>query len=84
MSSCCFSGVRTPEVHDYQVRQTPGGVDVDVLAPDGVDDADLRARVAGALQAAGVARPAVTVRAVPALPRGPRTGKRARFVPLRP
>jgi phenylacetate-coenzyme A ligase PaaK-like adenylate-forming protein len=75
--------VRTPEVHDYQVRQTPAGLDVDVLAPGGVDVEGLRARLARALAAAGLPRPAVTVRAVADLARDPDTGKLARFVALR-
>jgi phenylacetate-coenzyme A ligase PaaK-like adenylate-forming protein len=75
--------VATPDVLDYQVRQTPGGVDVDVLAPDGVDADDLRTRITAALEAAGVERPVVAVRAVADLGRNPETGKLARFVPLR-
>jgi phenylacetate-CoA ligase len=75
--------VRTPAVLDYQVRQTAGGIDLEVLAPGGVDADHLRGRVVAALADAGVPRPSVTVRAVPALDRDPRTGKLARFVPLR-
>jgi phenylacetate-CoA ligase len=72
--------VRTPEVLDYQVRQTAGGVDLDVLADDRVDVGDLRDRVAAALAEAGLPRPVVAVRAVAELPRHPETGKLARFV----
>ncbi len=72
--------VRTPEVLDYQVRQTAGGVDLDVLADDRVDVGDLRDRVAAALAGAGLPGPVVAVRAVAELSRHPETGKLARFV----
>jgi phenylacetate-CoA ligase len=75
--------VRTPEVLDYQVRQTAGGVDLDVLADDGLDVGDLRDRVADALARAGLPGPVVAVRAVAELSRHPQTGKLARFVALR-
>ena len=75
--------VHTPAVLDYQVRQTAGGVDVEVLAPVGVDAVDLCARITRAMEAAGLRRPAVSVRAVAGLARHPETGKLARFVPLR-
>jgi phenylacetate-coenzyme A ligase PaaK-like adenylate-forming protein len=74
--------VRMPEVLDYQVRQTAGGVDLDVLADDQVDVGDLRDRVAEALAGAGLPGPVVAVRAVAELSRHPQTGKLARFVPL--
>jgi phenylacetate-CoA ligase len=75
--------VRTPAVLDYQVRQSADGIDVEVLAPDGVDAEELRLRLADALDAAGLQRPSVAVRPVADLARDPRTGKLARFVPLR-
>jgi phenylacetate-CoA ligase len=75
--------VRTPEVLDYQVRQTAGGVDLDVLADDRVEVGDLRDRVAEALAEAGLPGPVVAVRAVAQLARHPETGKLARFVALR-
>jgi phenylacetate-CoA ligase len=75
--------VRTPEVLDYQVRQTAAGIEVEVLRSGALDVADLRARLTAALEAAGLARPSVDVRAVADLRRDPRTGKLARFVALR-
>jgi phenylacetate-coenzyme A ligase PaaK-like adenylate-forming protein len=75
--------VRTPAVLDYQVRQTSNGIDVEVLARNGVDAEELRLRLADALDAAGLHRPSVAVRAVADLARDRRTGKLARFVPLR-
>jgi phenylacetate-CoA ligase len=74
--------VHAAEVVDYQVRQTPGGIAVDVLAPRGVDAGSLRADLTGALTAAGLGGAEVTVTAVPALPRDPCTGKLRRFLPL--
>jgi phenylacetate-CoA ligase len=74
--------VKAPEVVDYQVRQTSRGVDVVALAPPALDVDRLRDRLATALGAAGLARPEVTVRTVPALDRHPETGKVRRFVPL--
>ena len=74
--------VRTPEVLDYQVRQTTGGIDVDVLAAGALDEEDLRARLEQALENADVRQPDVTVRAVAGLGRDARTGKLARFIPL--
>jgi phenylacetate-coenzyme A ligase PaaK-like adenylate-forming protein len=74
--------VHAPEVVDYQVRQTPHGIAVDVLAPDGSDCAALRAGLTDALAGAGVDAPAVSVEVVTELPRDPRSGKLRRFVPL--
>lgn len=73
--------VTTPEVLDYQVRQTPGGVDVDALARHPLDLSALRDRLTGALEQAGLAEPEVAVRLVESLDRHPETGKLRRFVP---
>ena len=73
--------VRTPEVLDYQVRQTAGGIEVDVIPAGALDEEDLRARLEEALEDAGLPQPEVTVRAVAALTRDARTGKLARFIP---
>jgi phenylacetate-CoA ligase len=74
--------VHAVDVVDYQVRQTPRGIAVDVLAPRGVDAATLRADLTGALAGAGLAGAEVSVAAVADLPRDARTGKLRRFVPL--
>lgn len=71
---------------DFQVRQTPRGVDIDVV-PAGIAAADaatgpLAALVTERLRRAGLTDPAVTVTAVTATRRDPRTGKAALFVPL--
>lgn len=74
--------VKTPAVLEYQVRQTPGGVDLAVVATAALDQTRLAQDVALSLAAAGVADPAVTVRRVAAIDRDPRTGKARRFIPL--
>jgi phenylacetate-CoA ligase len=74
--------VRTPEVLDYQVRQTADGIDVDVLPAGDLDAEDLRDRLEDALATAGLPQPRVGVRAVAGLGRDARTGKLARFVSL--
>jgi phenylacetate-coenzyme A ligase PaaK-like adenylate-forming protein len=77
--------VQSPDVAEYQVRQTPGGVTVTVVAADpgvGVDEDVLAARLGLALAGAGLSTPEVAVGSAPALPRDPQTGKLARFVPL--
>jgi phenylacetate-CoA ligase len=74
--------VRTPEVLDYQVRQTAEGIDVDVLPGGELDAEDLRRRLEDALATAGLPQPRVGVRAVAGLGRDARTGKLARFLCL--
>jgi phenylacetate-CoA ligase len=74
--------VHAPDVLDYQVRQTPRGLAVDVVALRSVDTDVLAARLVAALAAAGLPEARVTVTPVPVLPRDPRTGKLRRFVPL--
>ncbi|MGY1616259.1 hypothetical protein ACI797_05885 [Geodermatophilus sp. SYSU D00691] len=74
--------VHSPEVVDYQVRQTPRGLAIDVLAPGGLDVAGLRTRLAEALAGAGLRGLVVDVAVVAELPRDARTGKLRRFVPV--
>jgi phenylacetate-coenzyme A ligase PaaK-like adenylate-forming protein len=74
--------VATPDVLEYQVRQTATGVDVTAVADHDLDVAGLRGRLAEALSHAGLTRPDVTVRAAPGVARHPQTGKLRRFVPL--
>ena len=77
--------ITTPEVLDYQVRQTPRGIAVDVLAsavPDLSALPALRDRLALALEGAGLTEPQVVVRPVESFDRHPETGKLRRFVPL--
>jgi phenylacetate-CoA ligase len=72
--------VSTPEAVEYQVRQTARGIDMAVIAPDGLDERSLAGRLTAALQGAGLASPDVSVRRVAALDRHPRTGKAKRFI----
>jgi phenylacetate-CoA ligase len=74
--------VKTPAIAEYQVRQTPTGIDVAAVAARQVDRDDVRARLARALVGAGLADAEVTVRLVERLDRDRRTGKIRRFVPL--
>ena len=74
--------VRSPEVLDYQVRQTPRGMDVDALAAVATSSDRLAKHLVEALAAAGLRNPAVSVRIVDHLERIPDTGKLRRFLPL--
>ena len=74
--------LKHPEVVDYQVRQTPCGVDVAVVADGALAEAALDWALRSALEAAGLPRADVTVRRVERLERNAETGKLRRFVPL--
>ncbi len=74
--------VKAAEVIDYQVRQTPCGIDVVVVAGDGARLDGLSDRLRLALTDSGLPRPDVVVRRVEALDRHPGSGKVRRFVPL--
>jgi phenylacetate-CoA ligase len=72
----------SPEVTDYQVRQTPCGVAVNIQSDQLADLDALCGRLRSALTRAGLSDPDVSIRAVPALPRDPETGKLRRFIPV--
>jgi phenylacetate-CoA ligase len=74
--------VKTPEVLEYQVRQTPRGAGLAVVAAGALDPSRLARKVARSLAEAGVPDPQVTVRCVDAIERDARTGKARRFIPL--
>ncbi|MGZ6778291.1 MAG: phenylacetate--CoA ligase family protein [Mycobacterium sp.] len=74
--------VKTPEVIDYQVRQTRCGIDVMAVTADEADLDGLSDRLCRALVDGGLPRPDVVVRRVEALDRHPASGKLRRFVPL--
>jgi phenylacetate-CoA ligase len=74
--------VRCPEVLDYQVHQTRGGIAVSALATDALDVDGLRSRLTHALRGAGLIDAEVTVHTVETLQRHHETGKLRRFVPL--
>jgi phenylacetate-CoA ligase len=74
--------VKTPEVIEYQARQTPCGVDLAIVANGPVDESDLAQKVARSLEQAGLDRPEVRVCVTDAIVRDERTGKARRFIPL--
>lgn len=74
--------VQAREVVEYQVHQTPDGLDAVVVATPGLDSARLRRALVAALGRAGLDGAVVTVRRVPHLARHPETGKLRRFLPL--
>ncbi|MDD7940559.1 AMP-binding protein [Actinomycetospora lutea] len=79
--------VQTPEVAEYQVRQTVRGLDVTVVPGDTAFEPPalvdgLADRLRSALAAAGLPRADVTVTVAPRLERDAQTGKLRRFVPL--
>jgi phenylacetate-CoA ligase len=79
--------VRTPQIADYQVRQTESGIDLDVLdagpcIAEPIPADDLTRRLTAALGWAGLGDPQVHVRVVSDLTRQQLSGKLSRFVPL--
>jgi phenylacetate-coenzyme A ligase PaaK-like adenylate-forming protein len=85
--------VQTPEVGDYQVRQTRRGIDVDVLAAPlasaatagagQVEIGQVARRLTDALAGAGLRDPDVRVIVVAELAWNPESGKIGRFVPAK-
>jgi phenylacetate-coenzyme A ligase PaaK-like adenylate-forming protein len=76
--------VRSPEVADYQVRQTLTGIEADIIAAGGASAEALRWRLAEALADSGLSQPDVTVRIARDLARNRDSGKLRRFIPLTP
>lgn len=74
--------VKTPEVLEYQARQTLRGVDLAIVTNGPVDESAVAQKVAHSLEEAGLDRPEVTVRVADAMVRDDRTGKARRFIPL--
>ena len=74
--------VKSPEILDYLVRQTPAGIDLEALAVVSVNTNSLASSLMEALATAGLHHPSVTVRIVDHLQRNPETGKLRRFMPL--
>ena len=73
--------VKTPEVIEYQVRQTATGIDVAVVVAGRLDVGGLEGRLHAALANAGVPGAHVAVDVVPHLDRHGETGKLRRFIP---
>jgi phenylacetate-coenzyme A ligase PaaK-like adenylate-forming protein len=74
--------VKTPEVSEYRVQQTPTGIAVDFVPTTTVDAPALAARLRRALEEAGLPAPSATLREVPRIERHAETGKVRRFLPL--
>jgi phenylacetate-coenzyme A ligase PaaK-like adenylate-forming protein len=76
--------VKVPEASEYQVRQTPDGVDIAVVASAALDTERVRGAVADELERAGLREPSVHVRVVSAadIERHPETAKTKRFIRL--
>jgi phenylacetate-CoA ligase len=75
--------LRSPEVADYQVRQTRTGIEADIIAVSGGASTEaLRRRLAEALAHGGLSQPDVTVRIAGDLARNADSGKLRRFIPL--
>ena len=73
--------LQTPAVREYQVRQTPRGVTVAVMADTAFDQAALGAEIEQSLRQAGLTDPEVSISCVDSIARDPLTGKAKRFVP---
>jgi phenylacetate-CoA ligase len=74
--------VKTPEVIDYQVRQTERGLDATLVAEGTLDIERLSERLRAALGEAGLANPHVHIEVAAALARNAGTGKLRRFIPM--
>ena len=74
--------VRSGDVLEYQVRQTPTGIVVTAVTEPRVDLARLQGDLRTALAGAGLVDVVVSVHFVSSLNRDPATGKLRRFVPL--
>ena len=71
-----------PEILEYQVVQSPAGVDVAICRTGTVDTPALEARLAQALRGVGLQDASAAVTIVESIDRHPGTGKLRRFVPL--
>ena len=76
------SVTKAQAIVDYQIRQTPRGVDIDLLVNGRLDEALLKADIEQALAHAGLRDPQVSIRIVGGFERDSCTGKLRRLVPL--
>jgi phenylacetate-coenzyme A ligase PaaK-like adenylate-forming protein len=72
--------VKAMAVEEYQVRQTPRGIALDVVAAATLPLDHLRDQLARALAGAGLSSPEVVTRRVQEIARHPETGKVRRFI----
>ncbi len=68
---------------EYQVRQTPGGAEVDLVSHQKMDTQLIEKALRNNLAEAGLSGAQIGVRIVETLPRHPETNKLARFVALK-
>jgi hypothetical protein len=73
-----------PQVVNWCVRQTPDGLEAEVLPHGTLDGPRLVAEFERVLSDAGLARPRVSLTVVDRLTHDPHTGKTRRWVPLSP
>lgn len=69
-------------VREFQVRQTPSGIDVTCASDRDLDAGDLAARLEAVLRRAGLTQPDVSVRQVQEIPRDAVSGKVRLFIPI--
>ncbi|MGO9496652.1 MAG: hypothetical protein ACLQA5_08085 [Solirubrobacteraceae bacterium] len=74
--------VKTTAALEYQVRQTPRGIDIAIIAEGELNPTALTLALAQSLNAAGLSDPEVRVREVTDIARHAETGKARRFIPL--
>jgi phenylacetate-CoA ligase len=72
--------VKTPNVIEYQVRQTDHGIDAAVVTDGALDHAALASWLRQSLQAAGLREPHVHLHEIAGIARHPQTGKTRRFI----
>jgi phenylacetate-CoA ligase len=72
--------LQTAAVSEYQVRQTPRGVTVSVVATTDFDHGALAADIKRSLRQAGLPDPEIAISCVDAITRDPLTGKVKRFL----
>ena len=75
---------RIPEIADWQVLQTPGGLDVRIVATGHFDRGALMTGLRKGLSESGLCNPTVSVTTVDCLDRDDRTGKVQRWLPIAP
>jgi phenylacetate-coenzyme A ligase PaaK-like adenylate-forming protein len=71
-----------PAVREYQIRQTPRGLEALIVADQQPNKEELTKQLERTLRTVGILDPEVTIRRVDAIERHAQTGKTRRFVPL--
>jgi phenylacetate-CoA ligase len=72
----------TSSLREYQIRQTPDGLEAAVVAPEHLDPHPLVHQLESTLRAFGIPDPQVSIRRVKSISRHPETGKVQRFIPV--